>query len=348
MYGQGGNSPRSGQPQVFGYNNDPPFGLQRSGTSRKQRVRAMYSFQGENPGDLSFEAGDIIEVVTEGSTSGPEWWRGELRGRRGSFPLNHVEMLKAIESPPVYPLSPAITLPKPTSYNTPPPGGLPTAAQTSVSSYTLGVSPYRGTATGMMMTDDTDLKYKIGIFMGVVNFIFIMFALFVPWYFSFIPGGKMNIYQWSGISAYDLGTVNQWFAMLNTGTGYTPYVVLGFNNVNSVMAISVTFEVLTFVANVILMVLFYLRLRDSYRKKTGTLGSGFHVVGIFCNFTVAISQVWTSLCIGHRTWCYCRSRNSFLWNHSGKSLGSRIWLDCSYDKYWSFFGYVLCCIVWCQ
>jgi len=208
-------------------------------------------------------------VVTEGSTSGPEWWRGELRGKRGSFPVNHVEILKAMEYPPAYPLAPAISLPKPVAYNTP---TVVPSIQNPANNYNRSMPTYSG------RWEDTELKYKVGIFLGVVNFIFLMFALFVPWYFSFITGQLMNIFQWSGISGYTLGTVNPWFAMLNTGAGYTAYVNLGFNNVNGVMAISITFLVLAIVANIILTVLFYLRLREKYFSKKTMLGMAFLLV----------------------------------------------------------------------
>ncbi|KLO19130.1 hypothetical protein SCHPADRAFT_899227 [Schizopora paradoxa] len=54
------------------------------------RVRALYPFEGSEKGELSFQKGDIIKVVDQNYT---EWWRGQLKGRTGIFPVNYVELL---------------------------------------------------------------------------------------------------------------------------------------------------------------------------------------------------------------------------------------------------------------
>jgi signal transducing adaptor molecule len=51
------------------------------------RVRALHSFQPTEPGELQFEKGDIIKVVDRNYK---DWWRGQLRGRTGIFPVNYV------------------------------------------------------------------------------------------------------------------------------------------------------------------------------------------------------------------------------------------------------------------
>lgn len=53
---------------------------------------ALYSFNGEQEGDLPFRKGDIIQVV-EKSDSVDDWWTGELKGVRGIFPANYVEIV---------------------------------------------------------------------------------------------------------------------------------------------------------------------------------------------------------------------------------------------------------------
>ena len=67
------------------------------------KVRALYSLQSSEPGELSFEKGDVITVLESVYT---DWWRGSLRGKMGIFPLNYVtpvaeqtkeEMIKDIE-----------------------------------------------------------------------------------------------------------------------------------------------------------------------------------------------------------------------------------------------------------
>jgi len=47
--------------------------------------------------DLSFRAGDIIEIVTE---TNADWWTGRLNGRQGLFPSTYVEKLDTWSSPP--------------------------------------------------------------------------------------------------------------------------------------------------------------------------------------------------------------------------------------------------------
>ncbi|KAL1743024.1 hypothetical protein HDZ31DRAFT_9169, partial [Schizophyllum fasciatum] len=54
------------------------------------RVRALYSFEPTEPGELAFEKGDIIKVVDRGYK---DWWRGQSKGRTGIFPVNYVEPL---------------------------------------------------------------------------------------------------------------------------------------------------------------------------------------------------------------------------------------------------------------
>jgi len=53
---------------------------------------ASYAFTGTEPGDLSFNAGDVISVT---STDG-EWWTGSLNGKTGIFPANYVTVHKTV------------------------------------------------------------------------------------------------------------------------------------------------------------------------------------------------------------------------------------------------------------
>lgn len=53
-------------------------------------VTALYDFEGQSEGDLSFKEGDKIKIV-EKSESTDDWWEGELRGVKGSFPANYVK-----------------------------------------------------------------------------------------------------------------------------------------------------------------------------------------------------------------------------------------------------------------
>ena len=51
------------------------------------RVRALHSFEPTEPNELAFEKGDIIKVVNR---EYKDWWRGQIRGRTGIFPVNYV------------------------------------------------------------------------------------------------------------------------------------------------------------------------------------------------------------------------------------------------------------------
>jgi len=55
------------------------------------QARALYDYVGSHDYELSFSAGDIINVTKEDPSTG--WWTGELRGVVGPFPGNYVERL---------------------------------------------------------------------------------------------------------------------------------------------------------------------------------------------------------------------------------------------------------------
>jgi LAS seventeen-binding protein 1/2 len=54
----------------------------------------------KEPNDLSFRAGDIIEIIAE---TNADWWTGSLNGNQGLFPSNYVEKIPESVSPPSYP-----------------------------------------------------------------------------------------------------------------------------------------------------------------------------------------------------------------------------------------------------
>ncbi len=49
------------------------------------RAEALYDYEAQAAGDLSFATGDIIEIIEKGATEN-EWWTGRLNGRQGQFP----------------------------------------------------------------------------------------------------------------------------------------------------------------------------------------------------------------------------------------------------------------------
>ncbi|KAE8154127.1 hypothetical protein BDV25DRAFT_1824 [Aspergillus avenaceus] len=68
----------------------PPPPPKRIGSSQGLYVTALYDFGGQSGGDLAFREGDRIRVLKK-TDSTDDWWEGELRGVKGSFPANYVE-----------------------------------------------------------------------------------------------------------------------------------------------------------------------------------------------------------------------------------------------------------------
>lgn len=56
-------------------------------------VTALYEYQAQAPGDLSFPAGAVIEVVQR-TADANEWWTGRYNGQQGVFPGNYVQVNK--------------------------------------------------------------------------------------------------------------------------------------------------------------------------------------------------------------------------------------------------------------
>lgn len=56
--------------------------------------------EAQDPNDLAFEAGDIIEVISE---TNADWWTGRNRsGKQGLFPSNYVERLPPRSLSPIF------------------------------------------------------------------------------------------------------------------------------------------------------------------------------------------------------------------------------------------------------
>lgn len=53
--------------------------------SNVETVTALYDYEAQAHGDLSFSAGDVIEIVQRTNNEN-EWWSGKLNGREGQFP----------------------------------------------------------------------------------------------------------------------------------------------------------------------------------------------------------------------------------------------------------------------
>ncbi|PYI08023.1 hypothetical protein BO78DRAFT_365407 [Aspergillus sclerotiicarbonarius CBS 121057] len=75
---------------VAGKRKPPPPPPPRANSSTTLYVTALYDFGGQSAGDLAFREGDRIRVLKK-TDSTDDWWEGELRGVKGSFPANYVE-----------------------------------------------------------------------------------------------------------------------------------------------------------------------------------------------------------------------------------------------------------------
>ena len=56
-----------------------------SGIPNIMTVTALYDYEAQAEGDLSFSTGDVIEIIQKGATEN-EWWTGRINGRQGQFP----------------------------------------------------------------------------------------------------------------------------------------------------------------------------------------------------------------------------------------------------------------------
>jgi amphiphysin len=66
----------------------PPPPPKRLPSQQFEYVTALYDFNGQNQGDLSFREGDRIKIIKK-TPSDQDWWDGELRGVKGAFPANY-------------------------------------------------------------------------------------------------------------------------------------------------------------------------------------------------------------------------------------------------------------------
>ena len=60
-----------------------------SATAAAEKFRAVHAFASQNGDELSFEAGEVITLLSKDE---PDWWRGQIgEDRVGVFPANYVE-----------------------------------------------------------------------------------------------------------------------------------------------------------------------------------------------------------------------------------------------------------------
>ena len=62
-----------------------------TGEQLNEACISIYPYASDEPGDLTFEAGEYITVTAKAG----DWWTGTLNGRTGVFPFNYVEAAPA-------------------------------------------------------------------------------------------------------------------------------------------------------------------------------------------------------------------------------------------------------------
>ncbi|KAG5635482.1 hypothetical protein H0H81_011086 [Sphagnurus paluster] len=72
----------------------PPAAPPRPAASSTQQARALWAYNenGQDADDLSFAAGDIIEIIEETNT---DWWMGRVNGKQALFPSSYVEKIRS-------------------------------------------------------------------------------------------------------------------------------------------------------------------------------------------------------------------------------------------------------------
>jgi hypothetical protein len=117
--------------------------------------RALYDFAGQEEGDLSFAAGDLITLVSHDPAE--EWWHGSLNGSVGTFPRDYVERVDQAASttaPPPFEAAPAavpVFSPEPAAV--PPP--MPAAAVPAGLKAARALYPFEGVS-------DDELSFGAG------------------------------------------------------------------------------------------------------------------------------------------------------------------------------------------
>lgn len=56
-----------------------------SGVPAAETVTALFDYEAQAEGDLSFLTGDVIEIISR-TQNDNEWWTGKVRGKQGQFP----------------------------------------------------------------------------------------------------------------------------------------------------------------------------------------------------------------------------------------------------------------------
>merc|ERR1712013_843382 len=82
---------------------ETPAPATSTGEQPNEACVSIYPYASDEPGDLTFEAGEYITVTAKAG----DWWTGTLNGRTGVFPFNYVEAAPAQGSDSAQPAAPA-------------------------------------------------------------------------------------------------------------------------------------------------------------------------------------------------------------------------------------------------
>uniref|UniRef100_A0A8V0YM49 RING-type E3 ubiquitin transferase n=1 Tax=Gallus gallus TaxID=9031 RepID=A0A8V0YM49_CHICK len=74
-----------------------PKGLLHSSASQLPYGKALYTYEGKEPGDLKFNKGDIIILRRKVDEN---WYHGELNGNHGFFPASYIQCIKPLPQAP--------------------------------------------------------------------------------------------------------------------------------------------------------------------------------------------------------------------------------------------------------
>lgn len=56
----------------------------------KAQCKAIYDFEAQNPGELEFKEGQVIDLVSQIDEN---WFEGRVNGKTGFFPISYVQVL---------------------------------------------------------------------------------------------------------------------------------------------------------------------------------------------------------------------------------------------------------------